>query len=199
MAKEERLRIRDFIARFCFSDGQRWPFKWHTLRIRTGPPHLRALHRKSHGVSVGHLVVRAGPRWAAIPQSLSQRQTAWRTRTRDHPSTYTNPLLLCSLSFFPKFEPIQTLLHVRHIWMAPQDGMRLPTHWIPESYDVRLIPFLEPGRFAFDGFVRMNLVSVANSAQIVFHAKDMKIYEDKASVVTDEGRQLSIKGKHTFL
>ena len=62
--------------------------------------------------------------------------------------------------------------------MAPPDGMRLPTHWIPESYDVRLIPYLEPGRFTFDGFVRMNLVSAANSAQIVFHAKDMTIYEE---------------------
>ena len=76
--------------------------------------------------------------------------------------------------------------------------MRLPTHWIPESYDVRLIPFLEPDRFIFDGFVRMNLVSAANSAQIVFHAKDMTIFEDKASVATDKGRQLSIKGKNVL-
>ena len=83
--------------------------------------------------------------------------------------------------------------------MAPQDGMRLPTHWIPESYDVRLIPFLESGRFTFDGFVRMNLVSAANSAQVVFHAKDMKIYEDKTSIVTDKGRQLPIKGRNQRL
>ena len=75
--------------------------------------------------------------------------------------------------------------------------MRLPTHWTPESYDVRLIPYLEPGRFTFDGFVRMNLVSAANSAQIVFHAKDMTIYEEKVSVSTGEGKKLTIKGRST--
>ena len=85
------------------------------------------------------------------------------------------------------------------MWMAPQDGMRLPNHWMPESYDVRLIPYFEPDRFTFDGFVRMNLVSDANSAQIVFHAKDMTIYEERISVSTGEGRRLPIKGRNTLL
>ena len=83
--------------------------------------------------------------------------------------------------------------------MVLPDGMRLPNHWVPESYDVRLIPYLEPRRFTFDGFVRMNLVSAANSAQIVFHAKDMTIYEEKVSVSTGEGKKLTIKGRSTLL
>ena len=72
--------------------------------------------------------------------------------------------------------------------------MRLPSHWIPESYDVRLIPYLEPGRFTTDGYVKMNLVSAVNNARIVFHARDMKIYEERISVSTDEGRELKVKG-----
>ena len=83
--------------------------------------------------------------------------------------------------------------------MVLPDGMRLPNHWMPESYDVRLIPYFEPERFTFDGFVRMNLVSDANSAQIVFHAKDMTIYEERISVSTGEGRRLPIKGRNTLL
>ena len=79
--------------------------------------------------------------------------------------------------------------------MVLPDGMRLPNQWVPESYDVRLIPYFEPERFPFDGFVRMSLVSTVNTAQIVFHAKDMTIYEERVSVSTGEGRRLSIKGK----
>ena len=79
-----------------------------------------------------------------------------------------------------------------------QDGMRLPTHWVPESYDVKLVPYFEP-RFAFDGFVKMNLLANVNSSLIVFHAKDMTIYEEKIAVVTGDDRRLPIKGRSTVI
>ena len=77
-----------------------------------------------------------------------------------------------------------------------QDGMRLPTRWAPRSYDVKLVPYFEP-RFAFDGFVRMNLLANVDSSLIVFHAKNMTIYEEETAVTTGEGRRLPIKGRST--
>lgn len=71
--------------------------------------------------------------------------------------------------------------------------VRLPTHLLPRSYNIRLLPFIEEGNFTFDGSVKIHLHAVSDGNNVTVHVKDMIINNDSVKLTdTTTGSTLKI-------
>ncbi|XP_015184599.1 PREDICTED: aminopeptidase N isoform X1 [Polistes dominula] len=70
--------------------------------------------------------------------------------------------------------------------------VRLPKSVIPESYELRLVPFIWEGNFTFNGEVTILVNVTENTNNVTLHATDMKIDESLTSI-----REFSMSGNKT--
>ncbi|XP_058791213.1 aminopeptidase N [Phymastichus coffea] len=60
--------------------------------------------------------------------------------------------------------------------------VRLPKSVLPDSYEIRLVPFIWPGNFTFNGEVKIVMNVTEDTRKIMLHAVDMTIDEDSTII-----------------
>ncbi|XP_035717445.1 aminopeptidase N-like isoform X1 [Vespa mandarinia] len=70
--------------------------------------------------------------------------------------------------------------------------VRLPKSIVPDSYELRLVPFIWEGNFTFNGEVTIVVNVTENTKNVTLHATDMKIDESLTSI-----REFSLSNNRT--
>jgi aminopeptidase N len=65
---------------------------------------------------------------------------------------------------------------------SPKLDVRLPRAVIPDSYNIKIIPFIYEGNFTFNGEVAVIANITETTSNITLHFNDIKIYEDTITV-----------------
>jgi hypothetical protein len=65
---------------------------------------------------------------------------------------------------------------------SPKLDVRLPRAVIPDSYNIKIIPFIFEGNFTFNGEVAVVVNVTETTSNITLHFNDIKIYEDTVTV-----------------
>lgn len=65
---------------------------------------------------------------------------------------------------------------------SPKLDVRLPRAVIPDSYNIKIIPFIHEGNFTFNGEVAVVVNVTETTSNITLHFNDIKIYEDTITV-----------------
>jgi aminopeptidase N len=64
----------------------------------------------------------------------------------------------------------------------PKIDVRLPRAVTPESYTIRIIPFIYEGNFTFNGEVSVVIKVKETTSNVTLHFNDLKIHEDTVTV-----------------
>lgn len=123
-------------------------------------------------------------------------KTSWTLLT----STFALIILLCALCLFFFFHPrtwnrqvssigrdtlsstdtiLDEISNVDYMKLDTVDtmGIRLPTNVVPESYNLKIVPYLWAGNYTFDGQVDIVVNVTAPTDSIILHAVDMNMTE----------------------
>ena len=65
---------------------------------------------------------------------------------------------------------------------SPKLDVRLPRAVIPDSYKIKIVPFIYEGNFTFNGDVAVIVNVTETTSNITLHFNDIKIYEDTVTV-----------------
>jgi aminopeptidase N len=66
--------------------------------------------------------------------------------------------------------------------VSPKLDVRLPRAVKPDSYEIKIIPFIYEGNFTFSGKVSVIVNVTETTSNITLHFNDIKIYEDTVTV-----------------
>ncbi|XP_043289822.1 uncharacterized protein [Venturia canescens] len=69
---------------------------------------------------------------------------------------------------------------------------RLPTSIVPKSYVIKLTPYIEVGKFTFDGSVEITASIVEATSKIVLHVDEIAL---NSVLVTADGKNIGLKSK----
>ena len=62
------------------------------------------------------------------------------------------------------------------------ENLRLPKSVVPDSYDVKLIPFLSENNFTFNGEIKILINVTENTNNVTLHVNDIEIYTDSIAL-----------------
>jgi hypothetical protein len=65
---------------------------------------------------------------------------------------------------------------------SPKLDVRLPRAVIPDSYNIKIIPFIYEGNFTFNGEVVVTVNVTETTSNVTLHFNDIKVYEDTVTV-----------------
>jgi aminopeptidase N len=65
---------------------------------------------------------------------------------------------------------------------SPKLDVRLPRAVIPDSYTIKIIPFIHEGNFTFNGEVAIIMNVTEATSNVTLHFNDIKIHEDTVTV-----------------
>nr|CAD7438148.1 unnamed protein product [Timema bartmani] len=68
---------------------------------------------------------------------------------------------------------------------APKLDVRLPRAIKPDSYDIKIIPFIVEGNFTFHGAVSIVLNVTQDTRNVTLHVNDIKVLQDTVEVVEE--------------
>lgn len=69
---------------------------------------------------------------------------------------------------------------------------RLPTSIVPKSYEIKLTPHIEIGKFTFDGNVKITTSVVEATTKIVLHVNDIVF---NSLLITADGKNIGLKSR----
>ncbi|XP_023324912.1 aminopeptidase N [Eurytemora carolleeae] len=71
--------------------------------------------------------------------------------------------------------------------------VRLPRHLVPESYRLKLIPFIVPDNFTIRGYVEIDMVCTEPGKNITLHSADLEIQNRTVQVQQINGSALNVR------
>nr|CAD7454245.1 unnamed protein product [Timema tahoe] len=75
---------------------------------------------------------------------------------------------------------------------APKLDVRLPRAIKPDSYDIKIIPFIVEGNFTFHGAVSIVLNVTQDTRNVTLHVNDIKVLQDTVEVVEERDTNGSV-------
>ena len=82
----------------------------------------------------------------------------------------------------PEITTEVTVPHTPPSTKSPKLDVRLPRAIRPDSYLIKIMPFIYEGNFTFNGEVSIVVNVTEDTSNITLHFNDMKIHEDSVSV-----------------
>lgn len=71
-------------------------------------------------------------------------------------------------------------------------GYRLPNTTMPELYTISIVTLIDQNIFNFDGLVRINIVALENTTEIILHSRQLTILSTTISKMSDPSRPIPI-------
>jgi aminopeptidase N len=82
----------------------------------------------------------------------------------------------------PTYSTESPVTHTPSSTKSPKLNVRLPRAVIPDSYTIKIIPFIYEGNFTFNGEVSVIINVREATSNVTLHFNDIKIHEDTVTV-----------------
>jgi aminopeptidase N len=82
----------------------------------------------------------------------------------------------------PAYTTEPAMPHTPSSTKSPKLDVRLPRAVIPDSYTIKIIPFIYEGNFTFNGEVAVIINVTDATSNVTLHFNDIKIHEDTVTV-----------------